>query len=232
MAARKILFPLLLAATFIQPASAEVLTFTTRATGLSPILGVPSLFPGTSSPIPLEVVITSSFDTETGFAFPDFSTMGSRSASAWVTLTIGTQVYNFSGDPAHAHVQILEHEGGFTTVRHDVTIALPNGSLNISSGIVQEQSSDPFHTVPEMIERGSGTLPNIYGSMYLNMTFPNGRHYITRPEMQTYSFTAVSAVPEPSRHAMLAAGLLVMGGSAARARHRRSRAAPAPDQAL
>lgn len=231
MAARKILFPLLLAVSFIQPAAAEVLTFTTRTTGLSPILGVPGLYPGTSSPIPLELVITSSFDTETGYAFPDFSTMGSRNASAWVTLTVGTQVYNFSADPASAHVQILEHATGHTTVRHDATLLLPSGRLNVSSVVLLEQSSAPFHTVPEMIELGSGTLPNISGSMYLNMTFPDGRIFVTRPEMQTFSFIA-SAVPEPSSYAMLVAGLLFIGGGAARARHRRIRAAAAPDQGL
>lgn len=215
MILRRIWCSLLLAAALAPSAMAEVVTITTRTTGLAPIQGIPGLFPGTSAPIPLELVLTSTIDTETAYHTEtgDNSTLSTPvSPSVSVQLTIGTVVYNYASVNGSAYVQILEHGSGHTTLRHALTLPFPDGGkMWIDSGIVQDPAQPAFHTVAQLLDAGSGTIPNIYGSMYLLMEFGDGRSYVVQPEMTTFEFTAVSSVPEPSAHAMLVAGLLGFG---------------------
>lgn len=215
MIIRRIWCFLLLAAALAQPAMAEVVTFTTRTTGLVPIQGIPGLFPGTSAPIPLELVLTSHIDMDRAYQTEtaDNSTLSTLAApSVSVELTIGTVVYNYSSASGTAYMQFLGHGTGHTTLRHGLTLPFSDdGKMWISSGVVQEPAQAAFHTVAQLMEAGSGTLPNIYGSMYLLMEFGDGRSYVVRPEMTTFEFTAVSSVPEPSAYAMLVAGLLGFG---------------------
>lgn len=223
MILRRIWCSLLLAAALAPSAMAEVVTITTRTTGLAPIQGIPGLFPGTSAPIPLELVLTSTIDTETAYHTEtgDNSTLSTpMSPSVSVQLTVGTVVYNYASVNGSAYVQILQSNYGHTTLRHALTLPFPDGGkMWIDSGIVQDPAQPAFRTVAQFLDAGSGTIPNIYGSMYLLMEFGDGRGYVVRPEMTTFEFTAVSSVPEPSAYAMLAAGLLGFG-VAARVRRR------------
>ncbi len=97
---------------------------------------------------------------------------------------------------------------GWDALQHGSSVTLPNGSLNVGWYIAAPVNWIDSTAVPLGLPVSDLLLQNSWGTLLTSGNQGN--------ESLRFRFTSISPVPEPSTYALMLAGLVLVGGIAAR----------------
>jgi hypothetical protein len=199
-------------------AIADPVTVTTRSTGThitndsslggtNSMLNVLALDPLTSTaPLPYELTLTSTFDTDT-MPSPE-SFWAQAYADVVIDFRIGTQAYHYAG-PANSIAHLAAQSANVEEYSHTIWLETPNYYYGFTHDMLAPSGSLGQYNPLAPLDVDESDLTNFSAHLYFNLK-AEPISFGLDPVSSTMSVQVAAAVPEPASVALLAAGLATL----------------------